>query len=108
MDVFIGRHLGSQISTKEYAEQLLAHELHQRGQSRFVRKNRQSRLEEVRQPTDLRQAILWSLRSDFQILHHIVCASCGEDAVARRSDAVYCSETCGGRARARRLREKEK
>ena len=104
-DVFIGRHSGSQISTKEYAAQLLADELHQRSRSRFVRKNRQSRLEEVRRPTDLRQAILWSLRSSFPILHHIVCASCGEDAVVRRSDAVYCSERCGGRARARRLRE---
>ncbi len=106
IDVFIGRHLGKQVSTREYAGQLLAEELHQKSQPRFVRENRQSRLEEIRQPRDLLQAIQWSLRSDFPIFHHIVCESCGEDAVVRRSDAVYCSETCGGRARARRFREK--
>ncbi len=56
MDVFVGRHLGKQGSTREYAGQLLAEELRQASQSRFVRENRRSRLEEIRQPTDLQQA----------------------------------------------------
>ena len=92
------------ISLHEHAAQALAAELHMPHFLRGVRQNREWTLEETPAVFTLEMVLRWSCRSQYRRFYHLFCASCGEAAVAQRSDARFCSERCGTRARVRRIR----
>jgi hypothetical protein len=106
MDVFLKRWTGQLMTLTAYAGRLLAEALHQPRRLHYVRKNRESRLHEAIDPRTLGQALRWTIRSQYRVLHHIICQSCGGDGMVRRADGRYCSDTCAGRARAQRRRER--
>jgi hypothetical protein len=106
MDVLLARYTGQLMTPMAYAGRLLAEELHQPRRLEFARENRESRLHEVLDLRALNQALRWTLRTQYRVLHHIICEGCGNDAVVRRADGRYCQEGCGGRVRAQRRRDR--
>jgi hypothetical protein len=104
LDIFYARYLGGVAPPRDYAGRIVAEELLQSQTGNVSRIRGRLEMHAGVAWKSLSEALRWSVRARFKVLHHVVCESCDEHCVALRSDARFCSEKCATRSRMQRLR----
>jgi hypothetical protein len=98
------RHARRHVTLEKHAADILAGALDVPQRLRASKHRGQWQLEEVLSAYTLEQVIRWSLRTRFRVVHHLLCESCGREAISFRSDRRFCSTECSSRFRVQRHR----
>ena len=100
------RTAGRKVSLQEHAAEALAAALQLPQTLRAVRRDGKWQLHDAPAVHTLEEVLRLSYRSEYRVLRHFFCESCGEAAVSSRSDARFCGAKCGGNVRVRRFRDR--